>query len=138
GPNELTDVDNVAGVLDKLSATELGLIRSMRTANWALDASEPHKIDDVNRYALLEIGEPLILVEGSRLLVADDYRDELSFLLDHPDYARIGNPKLEDAGGEEIGWGSLRNAMSTLQLTALSLIVEGVPSADFDAFAVEH
>lgn len=137
-PNELTDVDSVASVFDKLSATELGLIRSMRSTNWELATSEPHVLDDVNRYALMEIGEPLLVVEGSRLLVVDDYRDELGFLLDHPDYARLSTPKPEEPGSEVAGWRSLRNAMTTLQVAAMHLILEGVTSAEFDAFAVEH
>ena len=137
-PNELTDVDRVASVLDSLGATEIGLIHSLRSANWEQGTSNAPKIDDINRYALQEMGEPLLVIEGSRLLVADDYRDELDFLLDHPDYARVGTLEPEEVGVEESGWSSLRNAMSTLQVAAMSLILEGVSTTDFEEFALEH
>lgn len=137
-PNELTDVDSVANVLDKLVATAADLIHTLRESGWEGEVLSPNEVDEVNRHALLELGEPLLVTESDRLLVADDYRDELAFLLDHSDYARLATSSNESSASHGSGWDSLKNAMTSVQLAAVKVVANGISTAEFETFAHDH
>lgn len=137
-PNELTDVDSVANVLDKLVTPAMDLIHSLWKGGWEGNALSPDDVDEVNRYALMELGEPLLVTELDRLLVVDDYRDELAFLLDHPDYLPSGASLNATSQSDDSGWGSLQSAMTAVQVAAVRIIANGVTVAQFEAFAYDH
>lgn len=136
-PNELTDVDKVASVLDALSAADLTLIHSMRAANWETQRADLTQIDEINKRATLELGEPLLVVEGETLITEDDYRDELEFLLVRPEFSQKESTSDSDTAAKS-GWSSLWAAMNAVQSATVAFLVNGSSVADFESFAHQH
>lgn len=137
GPTELTDVDRVASILDVLSPGGLALIHSMRSAGWETKSVELPQLEEINKQAVLELGEPLVVVEGDTFIIQEDYRDELEFLLSRLEYARKG-PSSQVIAAAAGGWGSLSVAMNVVQAEALAFLVDAKSTSDFDSFARAH
>lgn len=136
-PTELTDVDRVASVLDVLSPGELALVHSMRNAGWETKLVGLPQLGEINKHAVLELGEPLVVVEGETLIIQEDYRDELEFLLPRPEYARTG-PSSQVIAAATGSWGSLLAAMNVVQAEALAFLVNAKSTSEFDSFARAH
>jgi hypothetical protein len=93
----LTDLPSLAAILGNGNSEGIALLRSLRDHNWQ---STPTNLnvggknnfvsvlyDQINERALTELGDALIFIEGDEWVVAEDYRDEITYLLDHPDFA---------------------------------------------------
>lgn len=140
---QLTDVDRIADVLDRLPAAELGLIHALRAATWVLDGAATALMARVNEAAMLVLGEYLVATEGGRSIVADDYRDELDFLLARDEYAApAAVAAASEAGSErdvtEDSLAGLRERLTPLQVEVLGKILTGCPQRELARFALAH
>ena len=143
-PGLLTDVDKVASVLDNLVAVDLALLHELRAMEWELvdkDAPEAERIRAASEHVL---GDSLVAHERDRIVVVDDYRDELEFLLIREEYAppeSASQPTDEASESSEHpveGWSQLRRMMTPVQARALAMVVVGCTPDEMDRFAAEH
>jgi hypothetical protein len=121
----LTDLSVVAAVLGDARSEATVLMRSLRAQQWqgkpstlnigSLSAAGSNSgrsnqfisllFDQINERALAELGDGLLFMERDEWVVGEDYRDEIAYLLDHPNAAEqlAGNttaPALPDGGNE--------------------------------------
>lgn len=97
----LTDLEPVHQLLGELDNRQLELLRVLAKNMWELedqmicglfpDLLIDSVVDSINEISLKYLGDLLIAVEGSKKIVADDFRDELEYLL----------PRLEEAKPQE-------------------------------------
>lgn len=87
----LTDLDSVHEVLTRLDNDEKGLIKALMRHGWEVEASVLSEVlpgtliefmvDRVNSLSLEILGDLLIVTENQMKVVAEDFRDELEYLL---------------------------------------------------------
>ena len=87
----LTDLAAVQRILKRLSSEQRGMLDMMRQTEWRTDTGRIHVrlpqampevlIDEINVIAMGQLGCALIEREGDGLVVAEDYRDELEYLM---------------------------------------------------------
>ncbi|GEM_PF-1181384 len=92
----LTDLARVAAVIGDTTTHSAKILRVLREQNWSAQSSvlttalAPQFlnviIDLINERAIAQIGDALLFEEYGYWVVADDYRDEIVYILDHPDY----------------------------------------------------
>lgn len=96
-PDELlTDLPEVAQIMGASDEKRSKLIAAMMANNWecpaeAIEAGFPGEfinviIDEINSIALDEIGDTLVFEEDGLWVVLDEYRDEVEYILQHPEY----------------------------------------------------
>ena len=135
-------------------ATEL--LRSLRTHQWQTLPTNLETgdggfasllFDRVNEQAIEVLGDALLFVEGDEWVVAEDYRDEIAYLLDHPEFAdeavfaahvpAVGGPALSEvtpAGAAAFsaahhdlipaGWEECVRQMQPLDWATLAIVLE--------------
>lgn len=87
----LTDLEPVQRILMRLSGEQRTVLDMMRDADWRTDVRRIQQrlpqampevlVDEINVAALGQLGCALIEREGDGLVVAEDYRDELEYLM---------------------------------------------------------
>ncbi len=92
----LTDLPEVARIMGASEEKRAKLIASMMASGWecpadAIESQFPGEfisviIDDINGIALDEIGDTLIIEEDGLCIVLEEYRDEVEYILQHPEY----------------------------------------------------
>ena len=92
----LTDLPEVARIMGDGEGKASQVIAAMMAADWecgeaALQSVFPGEfisvfIEEINSRALDEIGDTLLFDEGGRWVVLEDYRDEIEYILAHPEY----------------------------------------------------
>lgn len=90
----LTDLDPVNRILHALTEDQRLILEHFRAKGWELDAGAcarafpallmDAELDDVNAQSLRYLGAQLIAREETLFAVADDYRDELEYLIENP------------------------------------------------------
>jgi hypothetical protein len=90
----LTDLPAVARILHSPDSEAWRLLRELRAQAWHAPANALASlfgggfasvaIDRLNECALEGLGDSLLFEEGNEWVVADDFRDEVAYLLDHP------------------------------------------------------
>jgi len=53
-------------------------------------------VDHINERAIEQLGDALIFEDGNSWIVAEDYRDEISYILDHPAYQTLYRTQDDD------------------------------------------
>ena len=141
-PGQLTDVDRVADVLDHLSTPALTFLYDLKAQSWESQNLQPGNVQEIHQTSNTYLGESLIERETDRWVVAEDYRDELAFLLSLEAYA-----KPREAGDSSIpvsspsldaDWSVLRSHLTPLHLQALTKICGGCDPSVLESFAAEH
>ncbi|RXZ81703.1 hypothetical protein EBB07_13680 [Paenibacillaceae bacterium] len=89
----LTELQPMSKVLNSLSDGQISLLKALEKGNWEMEEYEllqvvgelmiALQIDDINALALNQLGSLLIVHEGLKIIVEDDYRDELEYLFIH-------------------------------------------------------
>jgi hypothetical protein len=96
----LTDLAEIAAVMGEYSSSEAQLLARLRKHHWqapltSLNGERPNGflnvlLDQINERAVTHLGDALVFDEGGLLVVAEDYRDEIAYILDHPAYVIVG------------------------------------------------
>ena len=96
----LTDLAEIAAVMGEHSSSEAQLLARLRKHHWqapltSLNGERPNGflnvlLDQINERAVTHLGDALVFDEGGLLVVAEDYRDEIAYILDHPAYVIVG------------------------------------------------
>lgn len=131
----LTDLDPVYEVLKRLDSEEMSLLTVLMARNWETDEQSLREnlpgillevsIDHINELASKFLGDLLVHGEGGRKVVAEDFRDELDYLLTHcRDQLGPRGEESSQAGGLAPEWEDLRSRLTTYQLDALKAILE--------------
>ncbi|QNB45477.1 hypothetical protein BR63_03580 [Thermanaerosceptrum fracticalcis] len=131
----LTDLEPVHQMLRVLDRQQLHLLRVLAEHQWELGDKELNGlfpdmfidpvVDSINEVSLKYVGDLLIAVERDKKVVADDFRDELEYLL-----PRLEEPTIQKAEDtykaldlpEE--WERFRANISAFQYKALLAIVK--------------
>ena len=141
-PGQLTDLDKVATVLDNLASEDLALLHELRATGWESGGRPKPEVERVRAASEHVLGDPLIAHEHDRLVVVDDYRDELEFLLARPEYAAPTPEVHADVSSmfeqHEPVWSGLRRALTPLQAQALAMVVAGCTQEEMDRFAADQ
>ncbi len=92
----LTDLAEVAHIIGASDDNRAELIAVMMAHGWecpanAIESQFPGEfisviIDEINGIALDEIGDTLIIEEDGLCIVLEEYRDEVEYILQHPEY----------------------------------------------------
>jgi hypothetical protein len=92
----LTDLSALTAIMGDANSEATVLLRALRAQQWQ---SKPATLpltgnnqfvsllfDRINERALAQLGDALLFIESDEWVVAEDYRDEIAYLLDHPDF----------------------------------------------------
>lgn len=92
----LTDLVEVAKVMGEATGEAATVLKTLRDKGWQATSKVLETeiqssflnaiIDQINDRAFTELGDNLIFSEEPLWVVAEDYRDEISHILEHPDY----------------------------------------------------
>ena len=92
----LTDLEDVAPIIGDSEGDSAKLLRLMMLLDWQCRESDLESafegqfvntvFDELNERAHNQIDENLICEEGSIWVVEEDYRDEIEYILQHPDF----------------------------------------------------
>lgn len=95
----LTDLPSIAAIMGNPASEATALLRALQAHDWQMTPKQLAELksidqsgfvnlvyDRVNERAVTEIGDALIFVEGDEWVVAEDYRDEIAYILEHPDF----------------------------------------------------
>lgn len=103
-PGSLTELAEIAAIMGDSTSTTTHLLTTLRQEGWQAPISRLNAqiqggflnvlLDQVNEQAVAHLGDVLLFNEHGMWVVAEDYRDEIAYLLDHPAYA------LTNANGE--------------------------------------
>lgn len=139
----LTDLPEVAEIMDKAGQTASRILNFLKDNNWeVISGSIPDdlfegsllnaELDTINDRAVRILGDALIFEENARLVVAEDYRDEIEFILEHPDYAEASALGLKVAASAQTyselteDWAVFAEKMQPHHWEALAALVGGV------------
>lgn len=99
----LTDLAEIAAVMGEHSSAEAQLLATLRQHDWQASPATLNSVkqglflnvllDQINERAVTQLGDALIFDEGGLWVVAEDYRDEIVYILEHPAYAIRHNPE---------------------------------------------
>lgn len=104
----LTELAEIAAVMGEHSSAGARLLAKLRKQDW--QASPAHLkdekqngflnllLDQLNEQAVTHLGDALVFDEGGLWVVAEDYRDEIAYILDHPAYAIAVVPEKVEPG----------------------------------------
>jgi hypothetical protein len=145
----LTDLDPVHRILCGLDAEEIGLLGVFENGGWELDdaalcAAMPGTfleplVDRINNISLDELGDILIASDGGFKVVAEDFRDELEYLLAQREAESAAAPRQVVTADLPEDWGEFVAALAAHHLDALHAIVElGDPTAEIARIAMEN
>jgi hypothetical protein len=127
----LTDLDEVLSVLNRLEEGELRLLEALMAAGWEAEDQKLRNsvggllietaIGHINQLSLRVLGDLLVATEGTRRIVAEDFRDELEHLF--VNYrSELRRPNV--AGPVPAEWIDLRKRLSAVQVRVLTQILK--------------
>lgn len=130
----LTDLAPVFALLSQLDPAERNLIEILARANWQINNRDlvqavpgmliESMLDHINSLAVREIGDILIATEDGLRIVADDYRDELAYLLSgNMPVLSQGQSKSSAFAALPAEWVDFAEHLADFQLAALEAIV---------------
>ena len=134
----LTDLPQVAEVMGKAGQTASRLLRFLKDHEWeAAPGDIPREVfegsflnvavDAINEKARQVLNDALIFEEEGRLIVADDFRDEVEFILNHPDYAETTRPASSESYSELTeDWAAFAQKLQPHHWEALAALIGGV------------
>ncbi len=104
----LTELTEVAAVMGAYASAAAQLLARLRKQEWQATPATLNGekqggflnvlLDQINERAVTHLGDALVFDEGGLWVVAEDYRDEIAYILDHPAYATTAAPeKIESA-----------------------------------------
>jgi hypothetical protein len=98
----LTSLAEVAVVMGSHHEPTAALLRAFSNQDWQASLGELQAglqngfvnavLDQINERAFQHLGDKLIVYEGDTWVVAEDFRDEIGHILNHPDYGSPAPP----------------------------------------------
>lgn len=167
----LTDLPALVAIMGSADSEATGLLRSLRAHTWQgtpdmlQQANKGEFVnvifDRVNERAITELGDALIFIEGEEWVVAEDYWDEIAYLLDHPAFAGTllassaastgtsgdnvaaedadTSPQVEHLDTIPAGWEDFVRQMRPITWATLAIVTEGADvMAKLEALARDH
>lgn len=133
----LTDLAPVYNILGQLEPCERSMLELLMRSGWEIGSHElaqahpgmliENALDHINSLAVREIGDVLIATENDLRIVADDYRDELAYLLSGNVPAMPqGQVKASAFAGLPAEWADFAARLADPQLAALEAIANQV------------
>ncbi|MBX3014194.1 MAG: TerB N-terminal domain-containing protein [Caldilineaceae bacterium] len=105
-PGSLTELVEIAAIMGDSTSATAQVLAALRQQQWQapptqLRISEPGiflnvLLDQINEQAVIHLGDALIFDEEGIWVVAEDYRDEIAHLLDHPAYQATGVSRTDE------------------------------------------
>lgn len=137
-PDQLTDVDRVADMLDSLDTPGLQALHKAMISTWRVlnDGDVEPSIRRINELARQFLNEDLLAHEGGHWIVVDDYLDELAFLLRLDEYQPKVPSRTEShfREGTDI-WSRFSDRLTRSQKDVLKAILDGSSASDLRAIA---
>jgi hypothetical protein len=142
----LTDLATVAQIMGESGSESARLLLFLRDQEWQTSPTmlAAHFegtfvnviFDSMNERAYDILGDALIFAEGEEWVVADDYRDEIAYILDHPDYQREHHSDPLKSytprsnlnalpSGFDVGWTRFAEQLQPVHWISLAIIVQG-------------
>ncbi|MCB0210615.1 MAG: hypothetical protein KDJ52_14850, partial [Anaerolineae bacterium] len=137
----LTDLPEIASILGNSETDEAKIARMLMQNNWRASLENIQSIinnqfanviiDQINEKSFDEIGDALIFEENETWVVVEDYRDEIEYILEHPEYQAVGMAAAPDASAEtypdlEEQWQAFVIQMQPYHWDALAALLSGV------------
>lgn len=139
----LTDLPEVAEVMGKAGQTVARILGFLRDNNWETSSGSiptdlfegsflNTELDAINEQAVQVLGDALIFEENGQVVVAEDYRDEIEFILNHPDYvesrvlASKADPSSETYDDLTEDWATFAQQMQPHHWEALAALIGGI------------
>jgi hypothetical protein len=139
----LTELPEVAEVMGKAGQTAARILGFLRDNNWETSSDRiptnlfegsflNTELDAINERATQVLGDALIFEENGQVVVAEDYRDEIEFILNHPDYveARVltskADPSSETYDDLTEDWATFAQQMQPHHWEALAALIGGI------------
>lgn len=147
----LTDLPLVAQIMGNGKGDSVRLLERLREHDWQTNPSLLQGsfdtafinvlFDQLNEAAYEALGDALLFSEGDEWVVAEDYRDEIAYILDHPDYRSGRNvtvlvensspPPLHELSSVlESAWLDFARQLTVSQWHALVIVKAGVDVRD--------
>jgi len=137
----LTDLNEINRLLVRITEEERRLLEIMRENQWQCESIRlagmfpgiliEHAVDHINEIALKFAGDILLASEGGKILVTDDYRDELEFLLKRIAASTAQPiPPAKAFTGLPPEWGQFMSRLKENQLRTLRAIATNGQSRD--------
>ena len=140
----LTDLAPVQRILKRLSSEQREVLDMMRESDWQTNTGRIHiklpqampevLIDEINVIAMGQLGCALIEREADGLVVAEDYRDELNYLM--PKQSRDLLWSIVEPGLDDDWRAFFEQIHEQVSLDAIAALLEG--SEAFAAYAKER
>ncbi|MFB3917469.1 MAG: TerB N-terminal domain-containing protein [Terriglobales bacterium] len=145
-PGLLTDLEPVWNILRRLDQNERQIIGVLMEKGWEAEAgvlqqSLPDalleaELERINGLARKFLGDLLIISEAGKIVIAEDYRDELEFLANREQVKVQSYPAAQDLPSE---WGELLRRLEPHQLLVLQALVQNTDSiSQIGRIADEH
>jgi hypothetical protein len=145
----LTDLDPIWAVLTRLDANETKMLVFMLGEGWHADTNMLQHampetlvetaIEHINELSLKYAGDLLIAAESETKIIAEDYRDELEYLLLHYQPEPIDKPSQPlQITGIPPEWVELLKRMGKHHLAALRIILIGANRSELAKIAEEN
>jgi hypothetical protein len=148
----LPDLDAVLDIMGNMHGTAANILDALRDNGWQADESalrsgikQGHflnvELNRINERAVNTLGDALIFEEDGRFVVAEDYRDEIEYALDHhrqPDQRTVSSPvtpvpaATENGLSGELGevlndeWAKFARKMQPHHWETLAVLVAGI------------
>ncbi|MCB0108306.1 MAG: hypothetical protein KDE53_20435 [Caldilineaceae bacterium] len=136
-PHLLTDLVEIATILGESTSPEASMLQLFYERNWTVSQSTLSEfraeqfssvtLDSINERALEQLGDALIFEEGLEWVVAEDYRDELRYILEHPAYLNLAIRTVSERSNEVSSLPAVDESVPSIQL---ALDIENAPVSD--------
>ena len=130
--NLLTHLDPVCKILVGIVTEEARILEFLMRQHWEADDTLLAKefpdvileqaVDHINELALNCLGDMLVMSENTKLVVAEDYRDELEFLIADGFGVKAAEERGKRVGGPPKGWDEFSVQLQDYQLQVLTAI----------------
>lgn len=152
-PEELlTDLAEVAVIMGDSTGSRSKVIAHMMTNDWQCSAESIQTIldnefanviiDEINEAAMDEIGDSLVFEEDDAWVIIEEYRDEIQYILEHPEYQEqvvTQNAPSEIYAELDDEWAEFTDQMEPHYWDALAAILNGEDvETRIDAIAQRH
>ena len=143
----LTDLSAIGKLMGEPDSEQAKLLSVLRKKNWQappaiLGEQFEHAFvnvifDRINEAAFEVLGSALLFDEAGQWVVAEDYRDEIAYILDHPDYRSNNESSPAEAKnlfGEsyrlsaelDMGWIEFAQHLQSHHWSALAILIKGI------------
>ena len=134
----LTDITEVAVIMGESTGTKSRVIAHIMINDWQCSTESIQSIldkefanviiDEINEAAIDQIGDSLIFEEDNNWVILEEYRDEVQYILEHPEYQKqvlTQNTPTEVYAELEDEWAEFTDQMESHYWDVLAAILSG-------------